>query len=98
MCTMDQMVSTVKSVCMVRFRDETGRKLCEKFVEEEGENMLRVVVSRIDAQEFCCSAGICQVPPFVVDHVDPTQLAMPVDAAGPVSEMMDALAADKGGV
>ena len=96
--SMDQMVSTVKSVCMVRFRDEVGRKLCEKFVEEEGENVLRVVVSRIDAQEFCCAAGICQTPPFVVDHVDPAQLAMPVDAVGPVSEMMDAFAMDKGGL
>lgn len=83
---------------MVRFRDETGRKVCEKFVEEEGENMLRVVVSRIDAQEFCCTAGICQTPPFVVDHVDPAQLAMPFDAVGPVGEMMDAFAADKVGL
>ena len=58
--------------------------------EEEGENMLRVVVSRIDAQEFAVQQVSARLH-LVVDHVDPAQLAMPVDAVGPVGEMMDAL-------
>ena len=93
--SLDQMVASLESVCMVRFRDDTERKQCETFVREEGANAVRVAVSRLDAQDFCCAAGICIAPPLFVDKVRPEQLASADDpSVGPVSEMMAGVQSD----
>jgi hypothetical protein len=84
--------ASLQSVCSVRFRDPTERKQCETFVADQGETAVRVAVSRLNAQDFCCAAGICNQPPLYVDKISPTNFAHSSDTnppPGPVSAMMD---------
>jgi len=92
--SLPSVTSSLQSVCAVRFRDTTERKQCEAFVQEQGETAVRVAVSRLDGQDFCCAAGICNQPPLYVNKVSPTKFASGSDTnppPGPVSAMMDGL-------
>lgn len=97
--SLDDMVESLVGVCMVRFRNKVDLQQCEAFVRDTGASMIRVVASRIDAQDFCCAAGICDNPPLVVKKIAPHKFDVNDHAnpPGPVTQMFDAQMQDHGG-
>ena len=92
--SLPSVITSLQSVCAIRFRDSTERKQCETFVGEQGETAVRVLVSRLDAQDFCCASGICNQPSLYVDKISPSSIAKASDTKpppGPVSAMLDGL-------
>ena len=92
--SLPSVITSLKSVCAVRFRDETERKKCRGFIDEQGETASRVLISRLDSQDFCCASGICNQPSLYVDKISPSTIAKGSDTnppPGPVSAMIDGL-------
>lgn len=97
--SLDDVVQSLKGICMVRFRNSVDLQQCEAFIQDTGAAMIRVVTSRIDAQDFCCSSGICDNPPMMVKKIAPRKFDVNDHAnpPGPVTQMFDAQIADRGG-
>ena len=92
--SLPSVIASLQSVCSVRFKDDTERKQCETFVADQGETAVRVLISRLDSQDFCCASGICNQPDLYVEKINPTEMAKGSDTnppPGPVSALMDSL-------
>lgn len=65
-------------------------------MDTQGELLLRTMVSRVDAEDFCCGTGICERTPLFVKKIAPlsaeeAEANRKSDAIpGPVTAMMEA--------
>ena len=83
-------------ICIVRFQDPLEQKKCHSLLDTQGELLIRTMVSRVDAEDFCCGTGICERTPLFVKKIAPlspeeAEMNKQTDAVpGPVTAMMEA--------
>ena len=83
-------------ICVVRFQDPLEQKKCHSLLDTQGELLLRTMISRVDAEDFCCGTGICERTPLFVKKIAPlspeeAEANRKTDSVpGPVTAMMEA--------
>lgn len=83
-------------ICVVRFQDPLEQKKCHALVDTQGETLLRTMVSRVDAEDFCCDVGVCERTPLFVKKIAPLSVEeleaekAKLETPGPVTAMMKA--------
>ena len=54
-------------ICIVRFQDPLEQKKCHSNCwTPKAKFFIRTMVSRVDAEDFCCGTGICERTPLFV--------------------------------
>lgn len=69
--SMKESLKAAHGICVVRFQDPVEQKKCHSLLDTQGELLLRTMVSRVDAEDFCCDTGICERTPLFVKKIAP---------------------------
>lgn len=95
--SMKESLKAAHGICVVRFQDPVEQKKCHSLLDTQGELLLRTMVSRVDAEDFCCDTGICERTPLFVKKIAPLTVEQAEaerekanTPPGPVTAMMTA--------